>query len=200
MFLRYLLNRPSPKNADDLKLHRARNPEIADVVEDNICTVLELRRLADRHKTRQDRFADGITRLSGSMGFLFAHAVVFAFWIVVNVGQSPILGFDPYPFGFLTMAVSLEAIFLSTVVMISQNKMQEASDKRAELDLQINLLAEHEITRILRLVDAIADKMGIEEAEDPALEELKAITEPAKLMEEIEARAEQAKQAADEEV
>ena len=169
-------------------LQRGTNPTLADAIEHNICTVVELRRQAELKKTRQDRLADWITRFSGNMLFLYLHALWFGLWILVNVGTHPLVGFDPYPFGLLTMIVSLEAIFLSTFVLISQNKMGEVADARSDLDLQIDLLSEYEITRILRLVDAIADKMGIEEAADPELDELKTTTSPSELMQEMAAR------------
>ncbi len=175
------------------KLERATNPALADAIEHNICTVAEIRRQVELRKTRQDRIADAITRFSGSMGFLYMHGVWFGIWITVNVGEHPIIGFDPYPFGLLTMIVSLEAIFLSTFVLISQNKMGEVADSRADLDLQINLLSEYEITRILRLVDAIADKMEIAEASDPELDELKSTTSAEGVMAEIAVRSAQAK-------
>lgn len=175
------------------RLERGTNPTLADAIEHNICTVVELRRQAELRKTREDHLADAITRFSGSMGFLYAHVAWFGLWVILNAGAHPLLGFDPYPFGLLTMVVSLEAIFLSTFVLISQNKMGEVADSRADLDLQINLLSEYEITRMLRLVDAIAEKMGIEEAWDPELDELKATTSPEQVMDEIAARIEQSK-------
>ena len=193
MAVKYLFRRFLPHTPEEIKLERAQNPDVADVVEDNICSMLELRRLDERQKTSEDRIADKITEFAGSMKFLYFHVLWFGFWMVVNVGDKPLMGFDPYPFGFLTMVVSLEAIFLSTLVMISQNKMTEVTDRRADLDLQINLLAEHEITRILQLVDAIADKLEIEEAKDKTLDELKTVTAPAKVLQEIQERTAQAK-------
>src|SRR5947208_826998 len=99
------------------------NPELADALERNIETILELRRDADRRRSLQDRVADAITNFSGSMAFLYAHAIWFLVWIAVNEKWVPgVPPFDPFPFGLLTMIVSLEAIFLSTLVMISQNR------------------------------------------------------------------------------
>lgn len=168
-------------------------PGIAQAIEQNILTVVQLRRQAELRKTRQDHIADHITRFSGSMPFLYIHAVWFGLWVVLNAGARPLVGFDPYPFGLLTMIVSLEAIFLSTFVLISQNKMGEVADVRADLDLQVNLLSEYEITRMLRLVDAIAEKMGIEEALDPELTALKETTSAAEVMDEMAVRLEESK-------
>src|SRR3954463_11890511 len=96
--------------------------------------------------------------------------------------------FDPYPFGLLTMVVSLEAIFLATFVLLSQNRQAEDAEQRAELDLQINLLSEHEITRILTLVDAIADHLGLEAGQDPEIDELKMDVKADAVLKEMEAR------------
>ena len=97
--------------------------------------------------------ADAITSLSGSMLFVYLHILWFGAWLLVNTGHMGIKPFDPFPYGLLTMIVSLEAIFLSTFVLISQNRFSDAADRRAELSLQIGLLAEHEITRVLQMLD-----------------------------------------------
>lgn len=162
------------------------DPQLVDVVEHNIAKVVEHRRKEEASKSLEDRAADALTKFSGSMWFVYIHACWFVIWIAINNGWTPIKRFDPFPYGLLTMIVSLEAIFLSTFVLISQNREAAISDKRADLDLQINLLAEHEITRIVKLVDAIADKLGCEEGDDPDLEELKKDIEPERVLEEIE--------------
>ncbi|MER7693302.1 DUF1003 domain-containing protein [Streptomyces sp. NPDC097610] len=94
-------------------------------------------------RTSQDRFADAITAFAGTMGFVYVHAVWFAVWIALNLrlfGTAAV--FDPYPFGLLTMIVSLEAIFLSTFVMVSQNRQAAREDVRADLDFETNVRAE----------------------------------------------------------
>src|ERR1044071_5750892 len=138
----------------------------------------------EEHSTLLQRVADWIAWFSGSMPFLMINGAWFIIWIVINTAPLGIPPFDPYPFGLLTMIVSLEAIFLSTFVLLSQNRMQAAADRRADLDLQINLLAEHEITRLVKLVDAIADHLGIEEGQDPEVDELKKDVEPELVLEE----------------
>jgi uncharacterized membrane protein len=115
-----------------------------------------------RERAVQARLADAITSFSGSMLFVYLHIGWFGVWLLVNTGRIGIPPFDPFPYGLLTMIVSLEAIFLSTFVLISQNRFSDESDRRAELDLQIGLLAEHELTRVLQMLDAIQDKLGIE--------------------------------------
>ena len=162
------------------------NPLLVDVVEQNVHKIIKYRREAERQMGLQDRIADVLTAFSGSMAFAYLHAVWFVVWIVINQGWTPIHKFDPFPFGLLTLIVSLEAIFLSTFVLISQNRQALISDKRADLDLHINLLAEHEITRILKLVDAIADHLGVQEGKDPDLDELKRDVAPEMVLEEIE--------------
>ena len=102
-------------------------------------------------QTAQDRVADRITTFAGSMAFVYVHAVVFAFWIIYNLIAGG-KGFDPFPFGLLTMIVSLEAIFLSTFVMISQNRQSKRADLRAELDYEVNVKAEKEVAEIIHLL------------------------------------------------
>jgi uncharacterized membrane protein len=174
------------------QLTRCRNPRLADVVERNICTILEVRQEQERGKSLQDRVADGITAFSGSMPFVYLHLAWFGLWLVLNLRWLPgIKPFDPFPFGLLTMIVSLEAIFLSTFVLVSQNRMSLVADQRADLDLQINLLSEYEITRVLTLVDAMAEKMGIQEAHDPEFEELEKDVAPEVVLREMEERAQE---------
>ncbi len=130
----------------------------------NVSAIAKLRRRAQRRRSVGQRFADSIFCLAGGMRFVMAHLVVFAAWIVVNTG---VLGeglvWDPYPFVMLTTVVSLEAILLSSLVLASQNRTQRLADQNADLDLHVNLLAEHEVTRILQRVDAIAKQLGLEE-------------------------------------
>jgi uncharacterized membrane protein len=156
----------------EAQLARCRNPRLADVVERNISTILEVREEFERSRSLQDRAADAITAFSGSMIFFYLHLVWFGLWVMINMGWSRIKPFDPFPFGLLTMIVSLEAIFLATCVLISQNRMTLAAEQWTTLDLQVNLLTEHEVTRILTLVDAMADHMGIRGAHDPETAEL----------------------------
>ncbi len=170
-------------------LAEASNPLLADIVERNIGIIEVLRRKAYDSRTVQDKFADAITAFSGSMAFLYLHAVLFFVWIVVNLGWVPgVPKFDAYPFELLTMSVSLEAIFLSTFVLISQNRQGAVNEQREALDLQIDLLAEYEITRMLRLVDKIAEKLGIEDAYDKEIDQLCEPVAPEVILKEIELR------------
>jgi hypothetical protein len=104
-------------------------------------------------------------------------------------GAAPMVGtrpFDPFPYGLLTMVVSLEAIFLSTFVLISQNRLSEAAEHRADLDLHIGLLTEYELTRVLHMLHAIQDKMGIANDADSELADLEMETTPEDVLAEIE--------------
>ncbi|WP_437659085.1 DUF1003 domain-containing protein [Sorangium sp. So ce1182] len=161
--------------------------EVEGVVRRNIHALLQVRKDLERKKSFQEALADRITGFTGSMTFVFLHAGIFGGWLAVNMGViSGIKPFDPFPFVMLAMIASVEAIFLSTFVLISQNRMQALADKRAELDLQINLLAEHEITRLIELVDGISRHLKVPRSTDPHLEELKKDVHPEVVLEEIE--------------
>lgn len=107
-----------------------------------------------------DRIADRITRFTGSMTFVVVHLAIVAGWILANTGALPVAAFDP-TFVILATAASVEAIFLSTFVLISQNRASELADRRADLDVQINLLTEHEVTKLVGLVTRIAEQIGV---------------------------------------
>jgi uncharacterized membrane protein len=166
---------------------RARSPDLARVVDRNIRALLLHRRQEEGTRSNQERIADSVTQFTGSMRFVYIHLVLFGSWIVINLGWIPgVPRFDP-SFVVLAMVASVEAIFLSTFVLISQNRMSALADKRADLDLQVSLLAEHEITRLITVVTAMAERMGLEIAQDPELVELSQDVAPEKVMEKMEA-------------
>lgn len=117
------------------------------------------------------RFADRLTAIFGSTTFLILNALFFVFWIPVNLNLTPFTPFDPFPFGLLTMVVSLEAIFLSIFVLVSQNRTSYTDSLREELHLQVNLIAEEEVTKILKVLAEIRQKVGITET-DPELDKM----------------------------
>lgn len=125
---------------------------------------------ADR--TWMERIADRLTRIASSPWFLLAHIFWFAAWIVINVGATPIPAFDPYPFGFLTMVVSLEAIFLSIFVLMAQGREAAIAELREELTLQVNLRMEAEVTKTLQLVAGLYTRLGHKVGDDPELQEM----------------------------
>ncbi len=159
---------------------------LAEAVDRNIRALSEIRRQLEAKKTTKDRIADVITKFSGNLLFIYFHVFWFTAWILLNTGLFGLKPFDAFPFGLLTMIVSLEAIFLSTFVLVRQNRLSEISEKRSDLDLQINLLAEYEITKILRLTDAIADHFGLTAGKDPELEQLKIEVSPEVVLKEME--------------
>ena len=161
------------------------SPRLAGVVERNIKALLARRQQEEHDKKPQDRVADHITRFTGSMRFVYLHLALFGAWIVINLGWTPLPRFDP-SFVVLAMVASVEAIFLSTFVLISQNRMQELADKRADLDLQVSLLSEHEVTHLIQLVTEIARKLEIEKGNDPELRELARDVPPEKVLDEME--------------
>ncbi|HYD35815.1 MAG TPA: DUF1003 domain-containing protein [Vitreimonas sp.] len=125
-----------------------------------------------RSRTVPTQIADYLTSKSSTPTFLFLNTLLFAFWIIWNSGLIPQLKpIDPYPFGFLTMVVSLEAIALSIFVLISQNRAAQIATLRDELNLRVNLIAEQEVTKSLQILAEMRTKMGIK-TPDPELEEM----------------------------
>lgn len=157
---------------------------MAHVLEKNVELIDMLKREVRTQRTSEERISDSITSFSGSMVFVYIHVVWFVVWIAINMVPG-LPKFDPFPFGLLTMIVSLEAIFLSTFVLISQNREALMTEEQSTLDLQIDLLSEYEVTRVLRLIDKIAMKLGIEDEHDSELEELCEPTAPEIVFNEI---------------
>ena len=162
------------------------NPVLSDVVERNIRTILRLRAESALNRTFQERLADGITSFSGRLSFVYFHALWFGAWLLINTGWFGVKAFDPYPYGLLTMIVSLEAIFLSTFVLISQNRLSEESDRRADLDLHIGLLTEAELTQVLKMLRTVQDKLGIECENAVERDDLELNANPEDVLAEIE--------------
>jgi uncharacterized membrane protein len=152
----------------------------------NIDALEERRRQEATSATRQERLAEAITSFTGSMPFVYLHLALYAAWILVNLGVPPGLPkFDP-SFVILAMEASVEAIFLSTFVLISQNRTAAVADKRADLDLQINLLAEHELTKLAEVVTAIAARLDVRLGAE--IEEVKKDVAPEAVLDELDAR------------
>jgi uncharacterized membrane protein len=161
-------------------------PGYSRVVDRNIRALLERRRQEEQVRSIRNRIAGAITAFAGSMTFVYLHLVLFGLWIIISLGWLPPLPrFDP-TFVILAMFASVEAIFLSTFVLITQNRMAAQSDKKADLDLHISLLAEHEITRIISLLTAMAEKMGIDISTDTELSELSKDVRPEKILDFLE--------------
>lgn len=162
------------------------SPGLASALERNIEALAERKRQEQVEASWQDRLAEAISRFAGSILFVVLHLVLVGGWIVVNAGLVPGLPpFDP-SFVILATVASVEAIFLSTFILISQNRSAAAADRRADLDLQISLLAEHEVTHLIKLVTEIARRLDVDEARNPELQELKRNVAPEAVLERIE--------------
>ncbi|HET7754639.1 MAG TPA: DUF1003 domain-containing protein [Anaeromyxobacteraceae bacterium] len=136
-------------------------PSLAPVLDRNIAALVNRRYREEREKPVQDRLADRVTQFTGSLRFVYIHIALFGTWILWNLPFSPLPRFDP-TLVVLAMVASVEAIFLSTFVLITQNRMAAQAERRAELDLQISLLTEHELTQLIRVVNAVAAHVGVE--------------------------------------
>jgi uncharacterized membrane protein len=162
------------------------------VLERNIRSLHSRRKHEEARAGWQERTADLITRFTGSMSFVFLHLAGFGFWIMANLGWVPgVPAWDP-SFVVLAMIASVEAIFLSTFVLISQNRMAAAADKRADLDLQISLLTEHELTRLIALVSALSRHVGVTTEVDDEVDELKQDVAPEAVLDRLETEQAQA--------
>ena len=176
---------PNDQNKGEQEEHAQDNPALSAVIERNIRTIIQLRLNTSGARGLQDRIADAMTFFSGRMIFVYVHLVWFSTWVLLNTGRIGLPPFDPFPYGLLTMIVSLEAIFLSTFVLISQNRLSAEAEHRADLALHIGLLTEHELTRVLQMLDAIQDKLGIENDADSDLADLEMETKPEDVLAEI---------------
>jgi len=157
---------------------------MTDTLTKNIELLAERRRNDRINSSLSDRIADRITGFTGSMTFVVIHLVLFGGWIAINLGWLPIVRpFDP-TFVVLAMEASVEAIFLSTFVLISQNRMAAMADQRADLDLHISLLTEHELSRLATLVGRIAERLEVDTA-DTDLEEIEVDVQPDRVLDAI---------------
>jgi uncharacterized membrane protein len=157
----------------------------APILERNISALLARRRVEERRRSIDERIAAAIARFTGSMRFVYVHLVFFGAWIVINLRWTPLPPFDP-TFVVLAMVASVEAIFLSTFVLITQNRIAAEADRRADLDLQISLLAEHEITRLVQIVSEIGKRIGVQGSGDPELEPLKHDVSPEEVLDRLD--------------
>jgi uncharacterized membrane protein len=161
-------------------------PDMQGALQRNIQALHDRRQQEQAAATRQERVAEAITAFTGSMRFVYLHLALYGGWILVNLGVVPgVAPFDP-SFVILAMEASVEAIFLSTFVLISQNRMGATAEKRAELDLQISLLTEHELTKLATMVDRIARRLDL--PLDPAMAEVEKEVAPEAVLDQIEAK------------
>lgn len=141
----------------------------------------------DLKRSLTDKMADFMTNVFGSVWFLIFNLLWFGAWMLMNTGYIPeIKPFDPFPYGLLTMIVSLEAIFLAIIVLISQNRAAHIAEMREEIDLQLNVKAEQEITKILIILDEIHDHLGLNPEDDAELVMMKQQTDLDEIEKELE--------------
>lgn len=144
----------------------------------NIAAIREWKATRRSQARLPDKIAAAVSRFAGSMPFVYIHVLIFSAWIAINLGWIPGLPrWDP-SLVILAMEASVEAIFLSTFVLINQNQMAIEVDEKAELDLQVSLLNERETTRLITMVQAIADHMGVQTGIESDLSELRRDTQP----------------------
>jgi len=146
----------------------ANHDHVSRTLEENLQAIKSWEEAALHQRSRAERVSDEITRIAGGGYMLLLHAIWFMLWLLVNLRMIPgLTAFDPFPFPLLTTLVSLEAIFLSLFVLASQNRLSHQADKRAHLDLQIDLLAEREMTIVLRLLQDIAKHFDVKVSVTP---------------------------------
>jgi uncharacterized membrane protein len=158
---------------------------LSSLTKRNVEIIAELEKAADAERSVTDRLADAISRFVGSMRFVYIHIVWFGIWIAASsLPFIPVAWrIDPFPYTFLTFVVSLEAIFLSTFILISQNHEEHIARRRNHLDLQINLLSEQENSQMLKMLDAIHRQLQI--GSDPAAQALQEATRPETMVAQI---------------
>jgi uncharacterized membrane protein len=140
-----------------------------------------------RQRSRLDRASDTISAFVGSIQFVIAHAVAIFAWVILNVGLLWLRPFDPYPFVFLNLVLAVETLFLSTFVLMSQNRQNHQADRWAHLGLQLSLLSEQEATKMLQMLQQICDHLGMRQvARDRELREMVQTTQVEVLAEELE--------------
>jgi uncharacterized membrane protein len=171
----------APRPAENYRNARS----VDELTAQNVRSIAALERHAKNKRPGSARIVERVTSFCGTLRFAALHVFLFASWIAANVLPG-IPHFDPFPFTLLTLVVSLEAIFLSTFILISQNEETRLTDRRNALDLQINLLTEQENTKMLSVLQRIAAKLDVELDDDEALAALEQATRPDKLAAQID--------------
>lgn len=173
----------SPVNTKASLAESSSSASLAAETKSNVEKVAAIEAEQKARRTIGEKVAEFVAAFCGSMIFVYVHIVWFGGWIIVN-SLFRQFQFDPFPYTFLTLVVSLEAIFLSTFILISQNHETQLTERRNHLDLQINMLSEQENTKMLDLLQRIAVKVGIEN-DDPETAALLEPMEPGQLIQQI---------------
>jgi uncharacterized membrane protein len=158
--------------------------------ESHIDSIVKREEQALERRSASERFADDVGLFAGSLTFVLLHLVLLIAWLVVNSGE---IGwarpFDPYPFSLLGMIVAVEAVILSSFILMRQNRMMRHGERRDHLNLQVDLLSEKEITKVLQMVRAICGHMGLQDImADKEIRELSQTTSIESLSQTLEDR------------
>ena len=161
---------------------------VTHIVQDNIRAIIAMQEKQDNERTWSDRVGDAIGTFAGTVTFVLLHLALFGLWAAANAGLVPgVPAWDPYPFSLLCMIVSMEGVLLSTFVLIKQNRMGVRSDRRNHLGLQVNLLTEKEVTKVIQMLERISVQLGIEgQVTDAETKELGRVTAVGALARELE--------------
>ncbi len=162
------------------------DPDLVHVLENNIRTSFELQKKARQRRSFEQKMSDRVTGIAGRFSFLYFHIALIIFHILVNSGWFGNQPYDPFPFSLLIGFINIEVLFLSTFILISQNRDEAQADRRAELDLQMSMLNQYEITRILKMLDELEARLGIENQKDAELQKLKETISQKDVLREIE--------------
>jgi uncharacterized membrane protein len=187
--MEFQMKQQVPANGADSPTYKPPQPPgLTPVLERNIEALYKRREREAGAASWQERAADAISRFTGSITFVYLHLLIFGSWIIANLHWIPGIPTWDESFVVLAMVASVEAIFLSTFVLITQNRMAAAADKRADLDLQISLLTEHEITKLTALVSDMADRMGVKTDAEQRIElqEVKQDVAPDSVLDKLE--------------
>ncbi len=148
------------------------DPELIATLENNIRTIMRIRQQSRKYRTFEQRVSAGITAAAGHIWFLVVHCILIFLYILLNRGLLGLPPFDPYPFPLLVGILTVEVLFLSTFILITQNNLREEAEKSADLDLQMSLLNQYELTRALKMLDSIQDHLGIPNDDDIELQKI----------------------------
>lgn len=148
------------------------DPELVEVLEENIRTIFKIRQESQQQSSFEQKLSDKITNTVGHISFLYGHMAGILLYVLVNTGLLGIKPFDPYPFNLLIGIITIEVLFISTFILITQNRARDEADQRADLDLQMSLLNQYELSHALKMLDEIQDKLGIENDEDIELKKM----------------------------
>lgn len=173
-----------------MKLAKAAAAHQDSISAKNIEDIRRLEQASVLKQSRTERIAQWVTQVAGGAPFISMHIAWFVIWITLNIGLlKSVQPWDPFPFSFLTLVVSLEAIFISLLVLMAQNRLTRDADKRALLDLHINMLAEQESTASLKMLEKICEHLKIDYVAEEA-QQLAENTDVSQIAEKLEERIE----------